>query len=221
MYLCGLQGPSQHCMCSSHVWWAYRETNSQFILWKIQLLGTLRQSENSRNASLSVIFWPRVQLAETFSSHFGLPLRKWQQKTAVGSKGAKKYNLLGIGRKEVSEPALSTQLTAQLLKTNAIPNQPGMCPPPAWLLSKFMRDSKENKWQMWRSGVCVPICQLSWVILVSASHKELQECLLLSLIIFGLERTEAFCIMYGFFLNYKYAVTADFPITSVYTLISA
>lgn len=51
--------------------------------------------------------------------------------------------------------------------------------------------------------------------------QRLQECLLLSHIIFGLERTEPFCIMYGFFLNYEYAVTAGFPINSVYTFIYA
>lgn len=50
---------------------------------------------------------------------------------------------------------------------------------------------------------------------------ETQRSLLLSIIIFGLERTEPFCIMHGSPLNYKYAMTADFPTASIYTLMSA
>lgn len=48
------------------------------------------------------------------------------------------------------------------------------------------------------------------MILFSVPHKNHSGVFLLSLIIFGLERTEPFCIIHGFSLNYKYTVTADF-----------
>lgn len=53
------------------------------------------------------------------------------------------------------------------------------------------------------------------------SSQEPQRILLLSVTVLGLKITEPFCTMHGSFLNYKYVMTADFPIASFHSLISA
>lgn len=138
--------------------------------------------------------------------------------TCSGTRGARKYNLLMLLKRNSLNKSYQL-IYSVLIKLNHPKSARYVTTSCLAPLNVRERQARKQVADVKRCSRC---SYLSAVLSDSSLSFPQRTTGMLSLLttVFGLEITDPVCIMYGFFLNYKYAVTAVFPLPYLYLDIS-